>query len=62
MTTTMAVSDMGGYGLSRLMGVTMPEWSDKMVLRGCLSVAACVLLAAELFVLCRERTTTEISE
>lgn len=61
-TTTMAVSDMGGYGLSRLMGVTMPEWSDKMVLRGCLSVAACVLLAAELFVLCRERTTTEISE
>ena len=44
------------------MGVTIPEWSDKMVLRGCLSVAACILLVAELFVLCREHTTTEISE
>lgn len=61
-TTTVSVSDMGGYGLSRLMGVTIPEWSDKMVLRGCLSVAACILLVAELFVLCREHTTTEISE
>ena len=61
-TTTVSVSDMGGYGLSRLMGVPIPEWSDKMVLRGCLSVAACILLVAELFVLCREHTTTEISE
>lgn len=61
-TTTMAVSDMGGYGLSRLMGVTTPEWSEKMVLRGCLSVAACILLAAELFVLCRNHSTADISE
>lgn len=56
-TTTMAVSDLGGYGLSRLMGVTTPEWSAKMILRGCLSVAACILLAAELFVLCRDRAS-----
>ena len=54
---TMAGSDLGGYGLARLMGVTVPVWSDKMVLRGALSVAACVLLAAELFVLCREKQT-----
>lgn len=53
-TTTMAVSDLGGYGLSRLMGVTTPEWSEKMLLRGCLSVVACILLVAELFVLCRD--------
>lgn len=53
-TTTMAVSDLGGYGLSRLMGVTTPEWSEKMILRGCLSVVACILLVAELFVLCRD--------
>ncbi|WP_125116267.1 hypothetical protein [Agathobaculum sp. Marseille-P7918] len=56
-TTTMAVSDLGGYGLSRLMGVTTPEWSAKMILRGCLSVAACILLAAELFMLCRDRAS-----
>lgn len=61
-TTTMAVSDLGGYGLSRLMGVTTPEWSEKMVLRGGLSVAACILLAAELFVLCRNHNTTDTAE
>ena len=61
-TTTMAVSDLGGYGLARLMGVTTPEWSAKMVVRGCLSVAACILLAAELFTLCRDHATTDISE
>lgn len=54
---TMAGSDLGGYGLARLMGVTVPVWSDKMVLRGALSVVACVLVAAELFVLCREKQT-----
>lgn len=54
---TMAGSDLGGYGLARLMGVTVPVWSDKMVLRGALSVAACVLVTAELFVLCREKQT-----
>lgn len=61
-TTTMAVSDLGGYGLSRLMGVTIPEWSGKMVLRGGLSVAACILLIAELFVLCRNHNTTDTAE
>lgn len=61
-TTTMAVSDLGGYGLSRLMGVTTPEWSGKMVLRSGLSVAACILLVAELFVLCRDRSTKDLSE
>ena len=61
-TTTMAVSDLGGYGLSRLMGVTMPEWSGKMVLRGALSVAACILLIAELFVLCRDHSKMDLSE
>lgn len=61
-TTTMAVSDLGGYGLSRLMGVTTPEWSGKMVLRGALSVAACILLLAELFVLCRDHGKTDLSE
>lgn len=57
---TMAGSDLGGYGLARLMGVTVPVWSDKMVLRGALSVAACVLVAAELFVLCREKQTEKM--
>lgn len=61
-TTTMAVSDLGGYGLSRLMGVTTPEWSGKMVLRGALSVAACILLLAELFVLCHDHSKTDLSE
>ncbi len=61
-TTTMAVSDLGGYGLSRLMGVTTPEWSGKMVLRGGLSVAACILLVAELFVMCRDHSTKDLSE
>lgn len=61
-TTTMAVSDLGGYGLSRLMGVTTPEWSGKMVLRGALSVAACILLLAALFVLCRDHSKTDFSE
>ena len=61
-TTTMVVSDLGGYGLSRLMGVTTPEWSGKMVLRGALSVAACILLLAELFVLCRDHSKMDLSE
>lgn len=61
-TTTMAVSDLGGYGLSRLMGMTTPEWSGKMVLRGALSVAACILLLAELCVLCRDHSKADLSE
>ncbi len=49
---TVALSDLGGYGLVHLMGVQALDWSDKMVVRGCLSGAACVLLLAELAVLC----------
>ncbi|MDO5142715.1 MAG: hypothetical protein Q4D31_06820 [Eubacteriales bacterium] len=47
-----AVSDAGGYGLAYLMGVHTLDWSAKMVLRGGLSVAACVMLLTELAVLC----------
>ena len=49
---TMSVSDIGGYGLAMLMGIPS-MWSIKMVLRGILGAAACVMLAAELFCLCR---------
>ena len=48
---TMSLSDIGGYGLSWLMGVRAVGWTQKMVLRGGLSAAACLLVAAELFVL-----------
>lgn len=58
---TMAVSDLGGYGLAYLMGsAAMPVWSAKMVLRGGLSVIGCILLAAELFVLCGDKQTDTI--
>ena len=49
---TMAVSDMGGIALSWLMGVGTLDWSAKMLMRGGLSVAACVMLVAELALLC----------
>lgn len=49
---TMAVSDMGGIALSWLMGVGTLDWSAKMLMRGGLSVAACVTLVAELALLC----------
>ncbi len=49
---TMSVSDIGGYGLAMLMGI-QPMWTAKMVLRGVLSAAAGIMLAAELFCLCR---------
>ena len=53
---TMAVSDLGGYALASLMGsAAMPVWSAKMVLRGGLSVIGCILLSAELFVLCGDK-------
>ena len=55
-TITMAVSDLGGIGLGYLMGVGTLDWSAKMLLRGGLSVAACVMLAAELAVLCAGHT------
>lgn len=51
-TITMAVSDLGGIGLGYLMGAGTVEWTNKMLLRGGLSVAACVLLLGELAVLC----------
>ena len=47
---TMAVSDAAGYGLSWLMGVHGVAWPAKMVLRSGLSVAAALLLLAELSV------------
>ena len=49
---TVSVSDIGGYGLAMLMGI-QPMWTSKMVLRGVLSAAAAIMLAAELFCLCR---------
>ena len=49
---TMSASDIGGIGLSYLMVGGTLDWSAKMLLRGSLSVAACVLLAAELAILC----------
>lgn len=50
--TTMAVSDMGGVALGYLMGVHTLDWSAKMLLRGGLSVVGCILLVAELAILC----------
>lgn len=57
---TMAVSDIGGVALSYLMGVDVLDWSGKMLLRGGMSAAACVLLAAELAVLCS--STAQLQE
>ena len=45
-------SDLGGYGLARLMGVTSVAWPGKMLLRSGLSAAACIYVLAQLFVLC----------
>nr|WP_297174420.1 hypothetical protein [uncultured Agathobaculum sp.] len=49
---TIAVSDFGGVALGYLMGADAFDWTSKMLLRSGLSVAACVLLAAELAVIC----------
>mgnify|MGYP000429974004 FL=1 len=48
----MSFSDLGGYGLARLMGVTSVAWPGKMLLRSGLSAAACIYVLAQLFVLC----------
>ena len=48
----MSFSDLGGYGLARLMGVTSVAWPSKMLLRSGLSAAACIYVLAQLFVLC----------
>ena len=48
----MSFSDLGGYGLARLMGVTSVAWPGKMLLRSGLSAAACSYVLAQLFVLC----------
>ena len=58
---TMSVSDIGGYGLAMLMGIPS-MWSIKMVLRGILGAAACVMLAAELFCLCRSDAAQTAAE
>ena len=58
---TMSVSDIGGYGLAMLMGIPS-MWSIKMVLRGILAAAACVMLAAELFCLCRSDAAQTVAE
>ena len=52
----MSFSDLGGYGLARLMGVTSVGWSAQMLLRSGLSAAACLYVLAQLFVLCANRT------
>ena len=54
----MSVSDIGGYGLAMLMGI-QPMWTSKMVLRGVLSAAAAIMLAAELFCLCRSSVSAD---
>ena len=58
---TMSVSDIGGYGLAMLMGIPS-MWPIKMVLRGILAAAACVMLAAELFCLCRSDAAQTAAE
>lgn len=55
---TVSVSDIGGYGLAMLMGI-QPMWTAKMVLRGVLSAAAAIMLAAELFCLCRSSASAD---
>ena len=52
----MSFSDLGGYGLARLMGVTSVAWPAKMLLRSGLSAAACIYVLAQLFVLCSKNT------
>ena len=49
---TIAVSDFGGVTLGYLIGAGAFDWTAKMLLRSGISVAACVLLAAELAVIC----------
>ena len=44
-----------------LMGIPS-MWSIKMVLRGILAAAACVMLAAELFCLCRSDAAQTAAE
>ncbi len=53
----MSFSDLGGYGLARLMGVTSVAWPGKMLLlRSGLSAAACIYVLAQLFVLTARET------
>jgi len=51
---TSSVSDLGGYVLAWAMGVRAVDWSAQMVLRSSLTMAVCLLLAAELIVLVRK--------
>lgn len=52
--TVIAVSDLGGYGIAWLLGMRAVDWPLKTLLRGGITVAACVLLLAELCLLARE--------
>lgn len=52
----MSFSDLGGYGLARLMGVTSVTWPAKMLVRSGLSAVACIYVLAQLFVLCARNT------
>ena len=58
----MAVSDMGGVALGYLMGVHTLDWSAKMLLRGGLSVVGCILLVAELAILCSSNAALQENE
>lgn len=53
MAVVLAVSDLGGYGLSYLMGGHVVVWSAKMLLRSGMTTVGCVLLFAELCLLSR---------
>lgn len=55
-TFTLAVSDLGGYGVAYALGMRAVYWPQKMVLRSVLSVAAALWLFAELCLLVRKQT------
>ena len=52
----MSFSDLGGYGLARLMGVTSVAWPGKMLLRSGLSAAACICMYSRSFSCCARET------
>jgi len=50
-TVLVCVSDLGGYGIAHLLGAPTLEWSIKNLVRDGISVALCILLVSELWVL-----------
>ncbi len=56
---TVSVADLGGYALSRIMGVHSVSWTPQMILRSGLTVSVCLFLAAELTVLARRTRNQE---